>query len=84
MACMIKFSPPTGKLLKSVSVARSNEHMYLLEGGDCNCAGAQLVFPGHYGLNPAGHPHSAFIDRGMIIWPSIQANLNLTTLANST
>jgi hypothetical protein len=29
--------------------------------------GAQLMFPGHYGLKPAGHPHSAFIGREMII-----------------
>jgi hypothetical protein len=67
MACMIKFSPPAGKLIKSVSVARSDEHVYLLEGGYCNRAGEQLRFPGHYGLNPAGHPHSAFIGRETVI-----------------
>ena len=61
IAYLVKFSPPPGKLIKLVAVARSDEHVYILEGGYCNKAGEQLRWPGDYGLNPKGHPHSAFI-----------------------
>ena len=61
IAYLVKFSPPAGKLIKLVAVARSDEHVYILAGGYCNKAGEQLRWPGDYGLNPNGHPHSAFI-----------------------
>ena len=61
LAYLVKFSPPEGKLIKVVAVTRSDEHVYILAGGYCNKVGAQLRFPGDYTLNPAGHPHSAFI-----------------------
>jgi len=61
IAYLVKFSPPAGKLIKLVAIARSDEHVYILAGGYCNKAGEQLRWPGDYGLNPKGHPHSAFI-----------------------
>ncbi len=63
LAYLVKFSPPAGKLIKIVAVARSTEHTYVLEGGYCNRAGEQLRFPGDYALNPKGRPHSAFIGK---------------------
>lgn len=60
IACLIKFTPPTGKILKVVATARSDEHVYLLEGGNCNKAGERIAGPGAYGINPEGRPHSAF------------------------
>lgn len=61
IAFLVKFTPPQGKLIKLVAVARSDEHVYLLEGGYCNKSGTQLRFPGDYAFNPTGHPHSAFV-----------------------
>jgi hypothetical protein len=58
---LLRFSPPPAKLLKIVATAASDEHVYLLEGGYCDKAGTQLRFPGTYGLNPRGKPHSAFV-----------------------
>jgi hypothetical protein len=66
IAYLIRFSPPPNKMIRLVAVARSEEHVYVLEGGYCNRAGKQLRFPGDYGLNPSGHPHSAFIGRETI------------------
>lgn len=61
LALLVKFSPPEGKLIKIVAVARSDEHTFLLEGGAGTKGGQQLRFPGQYVLNPSGQPHSAFI-----------------------
>jgi hypothetical protein len=61
LAYLVKFSPPPKKLIKVVAVTRSNEHVFILEGGFCNKAGKPLRGPGDYALNPSGHPHSAFI-----------------------
>jgi hypothetical protein len=44
-----------------VAVARSDEHIFALEGGRGTKSGEQLRFPGNYGLNPKGKRHSAFI-----------------------
>ena len=60
-AYLLRTMPPKGKLIKIVAVARSEEHVFVLEGGSCNKAGKQLGFPGNYTLNPKGQPHSAFI-----------------------
>jgi hypothetical protein len=60
IACLIRFTPPPGKILKVVATARSDEHVYLLEGGNCNKAGARITAPGTYGINAQGRPHSAF------------------------
>jgi hypothetical protein len=59
-ACLLRFSPPDGKLVKIVAVARSDEHIYILEGGHCNKLGERLASPGSYGINAEGKPHSAF------------------------
>lgn len=67
IAFLIKFSPPQGKLIRLVAVARSDEHVYILEGGYCDKLGKQRRFPGDYGLNPAGHNHGAFIGRETVI-----------------
>jgi hypothetical protein len=60
VAYLIRFNPPAGKLLKVVATARSDEHVYLLDGGYCNRAGEGIAEPGAYGLNAAGRHHSAF------------------------
>jgi hypothetical protein len=61
IAYLMKFSPPEGKVIKVVAVARSDEHIFNLEGGRGTKSGEQLRFPGNYALNPTGKPHSAFV-----------------------
>jgi hypothetical protein len=61
IAYLMRFIPPAGKVIKVVAVARSDEHIFNLEGGRGTKRGEQLRFPGHYGLNPDGQVHSAFI-----------------------
>jgi hypothetical protein len=60
IAYLLRFSPPDGKLIKIVAVARSDEHVFNLTGGRANKAG-QPVSAGGYSLNPDGQPHSAMI-----------------------
>src|SRR5690348_18323513 len=60
-AYLLRFLPPAGKVIKIVAVARSDEHIFGLEGGRGTKSGEQLRFPGTYGLNPKGKHHSAFI-----------------------
>jgi hypothetical protein len=60
IAYLLRFSPPEGKLIKIVAVARSDEHVFNLAGGRANKAG-QPVSAGGYSLNPEGQPHSAMI-----------------------
>ena len=61
IAYLARFLPPAGKVIKIVAVARSDEHIFALEGGRGTKSGEQLRFPGNYGLNPRGKRHSAFI-----------------------
>jgi len=61
IAYLLWFIPPEGKVIKIVAVARSDEHVFNLEGGRGGKSGEQLRFPGHYALNPRGKVHSAFI-----------------------
>jgi hypothetical protein len=61
IAYLLRFVPPSGKVIKIVAVARSDEHIFGLEGGRGTKSGEQLRFPGTYGLNPKGKRHSAFI-----------------------
>jgi hypothetical protein len=63
IAYLLKFKPPQGKLIKLVATARSDEHVYILEGGYCDKVGKQRRFPGDYGLNSKGHNHAAFIGK---------------------
>lgn len=58
-AYMLKLCPPERKMINLVAVARSDEHVWLLEGGFCDRRGRQRAFPGDYKLNPEGHPHGA-------------------------
>ena len=60
IAYLLKVTPPPGKLVRAIAVARSDENVYLLEGGYCNKAGDLIHFPGDYILNPEGHPHGFF------------------------
>ena len=61
IAYLLWFTPPEGKVIKIVAVARSDEHIFNLQGGRCNKSGEPLRFPGNYALNPRGKVHSAFI-----------------------
>lgn len=61
IAYLLRFTPPEGKVIRIVAVARSDEHIFNLEGGRGTKSGEQLRFPGNYALNPKGKPHSAFI-----------------------
>jgi hypothetical protein len=51
----------TGKLIKIVAVALSDEHIFSLEGGRANKTGQPVRGAGGYGLNPKGQPHSTMI-----------------------
>jgi hypothetical protein len=61
IAYLLRFSPPAGKLIKVVAVARSDEHIFNLAGGRANKAGQLVGAAGGYSLNPDGQPHSAMI-----------------------
>jgi hypothetical protein len=63
IAFLLKFTPPAKKLIKLVATARSDEHVYILDGGYCDKVGKQRRFPGDYALNPKDHNHAAFIGR---------------------
>lgn len=60
VAYLLRASPPAGKLIKIVAVARSDEHVFNLSGGRANKAGKPVAASG-YALNPEGQPHSAMI-----------------------
>jgi hypothetical protein len=71
IALLMRFMPPTGKVIRIVAVARSDEHIFGLEGGRGTKSGEQLRFPGHYGLNPMGKAHSAYIGNetiGLVVY----------------
>jgi hypothetical protein len=61
VAYLLKATPPAGKLIKIVAVARSDEHVWNLSGGRANKSGKPVGVPGGYSLNPQGQPHSAMI-----------------------
>jgi hypothetical protein len=61
VAHLQRVSPPPGKLVKIVAVARSDEHVFSLGGGRTNKSGKPVTKPGFYTLNPEGQPHSAMI-----------------------
>ena len=61
IAWLVKFMPPTGKLIKIVAIALSDEHVFNLEGGRVTKAGQPARGSGGYTLNPKGQPHSALI-----------------------
>jgi hypothetical protein len=61
IAWLAKFSPPSGKLIKIVARALSDEHVFNLEGGRVTKSGKPTQSSGGYTLNPEGQPHSALI-----------------------
>jgi hypothetical protein len=61
IAYLIRFSPPAGKLIKVVAIARSDEHVFNLGGGRATKSGQPASGSGGYSLNPNGQPHSAMI-----------------------
>jgi hypothetical protein len=61
IAWLVRFRPPPGKLIKIVAVARSDEHIWSIEGGRTNKRGEAVSAAGGYALNPKGQPHSAMI-----------------------
>ena len=62
LAVLSKICPPPGKMVKTVAVARSEEHVFNLRGGRVNKSGKPIEAPGDsYTLNPTGQPHSAMI-----------------------
>jgi hypothetical protein len=61
LALLSKVSPPPGKLVKIVAVARSDEHVFNLEGGRGTKSGKPARAAGDYTLNSEGQVHSAFI-----------------------
>jgi hypothetical protein len=62
LAVLSKICPPPGKMVKTVAVARSEEHVFNLRGGRVNKSGEPIEAPGNsYTLNPTGQPHSAMI-----------------------
>ena len=49
-------------MVKTVAVARSEEHVFNLRGGRVNKSGTPIEASGNsYTLNPTGQPHSAMI-----------------------
>ena len=60
LALLSKVSPPLGKVVKIVSVARSDEHVFNLQGGR-GTKSAQPARAADYTLNSEGQVHSAFI-----------------------
>ena len=61
IAWLVKFSPPSGKLIKIIATALSDEHVFSLQGGRSTKSGERAQGSGGYGLNPKGQPHSAMI-----------------------
>jgi hypothetical protein len=61
LALLSKVSPPPGKLVKIVAVARSDEHVFNLEGGRGTKSGLPVRSSAGYTLNTEGQVHSALI-----------------------
>jgi hypothetical protein len=61
LALLSKVSPPPGKVVKIVSVARSDEHVFNLQGGRGTKSGRRLRSAADYTLNSEGQVHSALI-----------------------
>jgi hypothetical protein len=61
IAWLVRFNPPSGKLIKVVATALSDEHVFGLQGGRATKGGQPVQGGGGYSLNPKGQPHSAMI-----------------------
>lgn len=61
LALLSKVSPPPGKVVKIVAIARSDEHVLNLEGGRATKSGQPTRAAADYTLNPEGQVHSVLI-----------------------
>jgi hypothetical protein len=61
LALLSRVSPPPGKIVKIVAIARSDEHVFNLEGGRGTKSGRPARAAGDYTLNAEGQVHSALI-----------------------
>jgi len=61
LALLSRVSPPPGKVVKIVSVARSDEHVFNLQGGRGTKSGQPDRTASGYTLNTEGQVHSALI-----------------------
>ncbi|HUN39629.1 MAG TPA: hypothetical protein VMU81_05010 [Acetobacteraceae bacterium] len=61
LALLSKVSPPPGKLVKIVAIARSDEHVFNFEGGRATKSGQPVRAATDYTLNPEGQVHSVLI-----------------------
>ena len=61
LALLSKVSPPPGKLVKIVAVARSDEHVFNLEGGRATKSGQPVHAATDYTLNTEDQVHSVLI-----------------------
>ena len=61
IAWLVRFTPPSGKLIKIVATALSDEHIFGLQGGRSTKSGQPAQGSAAYGLNSKGQPHSAMI-----------------------
>ena len=61
LALLSKISPPPGKLVKIVAIARSDEHVFNLQGGRSTKSGQPVRSATDYTLNSEGQVHSALI-----------------------
>jgi hypothetical protein len=66
IAMLMRFTPPPGKMIKIIAVARSDEHGFTLIGERSTKFGQRLNTPVDYVLNTEGQSHSAFIASEMI------------------
>lgn len=66
IAMLMKFTPPPGKVIKIIAVARSDEHSFTLAGERSTKTGQKPHAPVDYVLNTEGQPHSAFIGSELI------------------
>lgn len=61
LALLSKVSPPPGKIVKIVAIARSDEHVFNLTGGRSTKSGKPVRAADDYTLNPEGQVHSVLI-----------------------
>ena len=61
LALLSRVSPPPGRLVKIVAVARSDEHVFNLAGGRGTKSGQPARSASGYTLNSEGQVHSALI-----------------------
>ena len=61
LALLSRVSPPPGKLVKIVAIARSDEHVFNLTGGRSTKSGQPVRAATDYTLNPEGQVHSVLI-----------------------